>query len=142
MVSAASSATETSVRFTSDQLADPVELTRAMVDIPSVSGTERELADAVEAALRTRSDLRVERDGNVVLARTELGRAQRVVLAGHLAPLGAPFAARVAAELGRGLPEDEPPVSASSLGGDAVALAAAGTVTRRLVEDPARWLAS
>ena len=84
MVSAASSATGTSVRFTSDQLADPVELTRAMVDIPSVSGTERKLADAVEAALRTRSDLRVERDGNVVLARTELGRAQRVVLAGHL----------------------------------------------------------
>ncbi len=65
-----------------------------------------------------------------------------VVLGGHLAPLGARFAEQVAAELGRGHPEGEPPVRASPLGGDVVALAAAATVTRRLVEDPARWLAS
>ena len=33
-------------------LTDPVELTRQMIDIPSVSGEEGPLADAVEAALR------------------------------------------------------------------------------------------
>ena len=33
-------------------LTDPVELTRQMIDIPSVSGDEGPLADAVEAALR------------------------------------------------------------------------------------------
>ncbi len=35
-----------------DTLADPVALTRALVDIASVSGNEAEIADAVEAALR------------------------------------------------------------------------------------------
>ena len=33
-------------------LTDPVELTRQMIDIPSVSGDEGPLADAIEAALR------------------------------------------------------------------------------------------
>lgn len=55
-----------------------------LVDVPSVSGNEKELADAVEAALRRCPHLAVVRDGNVVAARTELGRPQRVVLAGHL----------------------------------------------------------
>ena len=64
--------------------ADAVELTAALVDIESVSGNEDRLADEVEAALRGVSALQVERDGNVVLARTDLGRAQRIVLAGHL----------------------------------------------------------
>jgi len=66
-------------------LADPVALTRALVDIESVSGNEREIADAVEVALRDAKHLAVvERLGNTVVARTELGRPQRVVLAGHL----------------------------------------------------------
>ncbi|MGH8826535.1 MAG: succinyl-diaminopimelate desuccinylase [Jiangellaceae bacterium] len=60
------------------------ELTAVLCDIPSVSGSEQTLADAVEAALRARSHLRVDRDGDTVVARTELGRAQRVVIAGHL----------------------------------------------------------
>lgn len=64
--------------------ADVVTLTAALVDIPSVSGAEKPLADDVEAALRLRDHLDVERVGNVVLARTNLGRARRVVLAGHL----------------------------------------------------------
>src|SRR6185437_1912962 len=55
-----------------------------LVDVPSVSGDEKALADEVEATLRGLAHLDVERDGNVVLARTSLGRAQRVVLAGHL----------------------------------------------------------
>jgi succinyl-diaminopimelate desuccinylase len=63
---------------------DVADLTADLVDVPSVSGDEGRLADAVEAALRAGGGLAVERDGNVVLARTELGRTQRVVLAGHL----------------------------------------------------------
>lgn len=63
---------------------DVVSLTAALVDVPSVSGEESVIADAVEAALRGLGYLDVERDGNVVVARTELGRAQRIVLAGHL----------------------------------------------------------
>jgi succinyl-diaminopimelate desuccinylase len=67
-----------------DLSADVVALTAALVDIPSVSGTEGALADAVEAALRGLSGLEVERLGNAVLARTNLDRPSRVVLAGHL----------------------------------------------------------
>jgi succinyl-diaminopimelate desuccinylase len=65
-------------------LGDPVALTRAMVDIESVSGDEKEITDAVELALRTAPYLTVDRVGNVVRARTNLGRPQRVILAGHL----------------------------------------------------------
>lgn len=64
--------------------ADVVELTRALCDIPSESGAESRLADAVEAALEDRPHLRVLRRGNTVVARTELGRGQRVAIAGHL----------------------------------------------------------
>jgi succinyl-diaminopimelate desuccinylase len=64
--------------------ADLVTLTRALVDTPSVSGTERALADAVEAALRGLGGLEVARVGDAVLARTNVGRPSRVVLAGHL----------------------------------------------------------
>ena len=70
-------------------LTDPVELTRQMIDIPSVSGDEGPLADAVEAALRGAGfgsvpSLEILRDGDAVCARTNLGLGQRVVLAGHL----------------------------------------------------------
>lgn len=68
-----------------DPRSDIVDLTAAIVDIESVSGHERALADAVEQALREHAPhLRVERDGDTVVARTDLGRARRVVLAGHL----------------------------------------------------------
>jgi succinyl-diaminopimelate desuccinylase len=63
---------------------DVVALTAALVDIPSVSGDEKPLADDVEAALRRYESLDVERIGNVVLARTNLQRERRIVLAGHL----------------------------------------------------------
>ena len=42
-----------------DLAADPVALTAALVDVPSVSGDERALADAVEAALRALPHLEV-----------------------------------------------------------------------------------
>lgn len=63
---------------------DVADLTADLVDIYSESGHEAELANAVEAALRPLSHLIVERDGDAVVARTQLGRAHRVVLAGHL----------------------------------------------------------
>jgi len=65
-------------------VADPVALTRALVDIESVSGDEKEITDAVELALRTAGHLTVDRVGNVVRAYTTNGRPQRVILAGHL----------------------------------------------------------
>jgi succinyl-diaminopimelate desuccinylase len=67
-----------------DPSADVLTLTRALVDVPSVSGSEEVLADAVETALRDLGGLEVERVGNAVLARTNLDRPTRVVLAGHL----------------------------------------------------------
>jgi succinyl-diaminopimelate desuccinylase len=67
-----------------DPAADVLTVTRALVDVPSVSGSEGPLADAVEAALRALGGLEVERVGDAVLARTDLDRPTRVVLAGHL----------------------------------------------------------
>ena len=67
-----------------ETLGDPVALTRAIVDVESVSGDEAALADQVEAALRQATHLKVERFGNTLVARTGLGLAERVVLAGHL----------------------------------------------------------
>ena len=67
-----------------DLSSDVVALTAALVDIPSESRSEREIADQVEAALRDCGHLQVDRYGNTVVARTDLGRGQRVVLGGHL----------------------------------------------------------
>lgn len=63
---------------------DAAELTARLVDFPSESGNEKDLADAVEHALRALDHLTVDRYGNNIVARTHLGRAERVVLAGHL----------------------------------------------------------
>lgn len=63
---------------------DLVTLVRTLCDTPSVSGDEAALADAVEHALRAYAHLEVLRDGDAVVARTRLGRAERVVVAGHL----------------------------------------------------------
>ncbi|SDX98214.1 succinyldiaminopimelate desuccinylase [Micromonospora pattaloongensis] len=83
--------------LTPEVLADPVALTRALVDIESVSRNEKEIADCVEEVLRGAAHLSVERFGNTVMARTDLGRAQRVVLAGHLdtVPLAGNFPSTV-----------------------------------------------
>lgn len=68
-----------------DPHADIARLTAAIVDIDSVSGNERALADAVEQALREHAvHLEVLRDGDTVIARTDRGLPQRVLLAGHL----------------------------------------------------------
>lgn len=64
--------------------AELLALTAELVDIPSVSHAEAAIADHVEAALRAVPWLVVDRVGHNVVARTELGRPSRVVLAGHL----------------------------------------------------------
>ncbi|MGW9630490.1 succinyl-diaminopimelate desuccinylase [Agromyces sp. NPDC055520] len=70
--------------FTLDLTADSVAITQAICDVPSVSGDESLLADLVEQALAAASHLEVIRDGDTIVARTNLGRERRVVIAGHL----------------------------------------------------------
>jgi len=60
------------------------DLTRSLIDIPSESGNESALADAIELVLAACAHLEVLRDGDAIVARTTLGRAQRVVIAGHI----------------------------------------------------------
>ncbi|HUR48876.1 MAG TPA: succinyl-diaminopimelate desuccinylase [Acidimicrobiales bacterium] len=62
---------------------DLLARTAELVDIASVSHNETALADHVERVLRA-TTLDVERVGDNVVARTSLGRSQRLLLAGHL----------------------------------------------------------
>lgn len=67
-----------------DLTLDVVEIARTICNIESVSGNERAIADVIEAALRKADHLEVIRDGDAIIARTNLGRAKRVVIAGHI----------------------------------------------------------
>ena len=67
-----------------DLTQDVAALAATIVDIESVSGAEKALADAVEESLRALPHLTVVRDGDAVIARTSYGRSERVVIAGHL----------------------------------------------------------
>ena len=67
-----------------DLAASTVELTRQLCDIESVSGNERAIADAIEASLAGAGHLELIRDGDAIVARTNLGRDKRVVIAGHI----------------------------------------------------------
>ena len=69
---------------TLDLHADITSLTAALCDIQSVSRDEAAICDAIETALAPLTHLTVTRIGNTLVARTELGRSQRVVLAGHI----------------------------------------------------------
>ena len=60
------------------------EIAAALIDIPSVSGAEKEIADVVEGTLTKAPHLEVLRSGNTVVARTNLGAPFRVLWAGHL----------------------------------------------------------
>nr|WP_225952811.1 succinyl-diaminopimelate desuccinylase [Mycobacterium sp. OAS707] len=67
-----------------DLRGDPIALTAALVDIPSESRQEQRIADEIEAALREQTEnFEVIRNGDAVLARTNLGLPSRVLLAGH-----------------------------------------------------------
>lgn len=63
---------------------DLLALTAELVDTPSVSHHEAALADRVAVELEGRGWLEVVRVGDNVVARTDLGRPQRLVVAGHL----------------------------------------------------------
>lgn len=67
-----------------DLTADVVELTTALVDIESISLNEKLITDEIEEQLRGLEHLQVTRLGNTLVARTELGHAERVVIAGHV----------------------------------------------------------
>lgn len=77
---------------------DAAALTVVLCDIESVSGNERRLAEAIELVLREVPHLEVSRDGDAVVARTTLGRDERVVIAGHIdtVPVGGNLPCRVA----------------------------------------------
>lgn len=107
-----------------DATADVVALTAALIDVESVSREERELADLVEEALRAAPHLEVTRLGNSIVARTDLGHAERVVIAGHLdtVPVNDNLPSRLEGELLHGLG------SCDMKGGVAVALRLAVTV--------------
>ena len=64
-------------------MTDLLALAAELVAIPSESHDERLIADHVESELRGAPWLDVERVGDNVVARTQLGRASRLVLAGH-----------------------------------------------------------
>lgn len=103
---------------------DVVALTAQLVDIPSVSGEEGRIADEIEATLRKHGRLEVLRDGDAVVARTNLGKPVRILLAGHTDTV--PVAGNVPGRLeggvlwGRG--------SVDMKGGDAVLLHLATTL--------------
>ena len=61
-----------------------LDLTAELVAIPSVSHNEQEICAYVEAELRKLPWLEVERIGDNVVARTNLGRPSRLLLGGHL----------------------------------------------------------
>lgn len=107
-----------------DLTADVVTLTRQLVDIESVSLDERAIADAVEAALAPLPHLVVTRRGHTVVARTDLGRPERVVIAGHLdtVPLNDNLPSRLDGGVLHGLG------TCDMKGGDAVILRIAATV--------------
>ncbi|WP_353827253.1 succinyl-diaminopimelate desuccinylase [Agromyces sp. SYSU T0242] len=86
-----------------DLSADVVAITRAICDIPSVSGEERVLADLVVESLADAGHLELHRDGDTIVARTNLGRDRRVVIAGHLdtVPINGNVPTRFEEEAGR-----------------------------------------
>jgi len=103
---------------------DLLAATAELVDIASPSLGEGPFADLVEGWLRAVPWLHVERVGDNVVARTELGRPQRLVLAGHLdtVPAAGNEAARIEGDVLWGLG------SADMKGGLAVFLELARTV--------------
>ncbi len=62
---------------------DLLARTGALVDVASPSRQEADLVGLIEAELLSIAGLEVTRVGDNVVARTSLGRAQRLILAGH-----------------------------------------------------------
>lgn len=109
---------------------DLLALTASLVAIPSVSHFEGALTDHLEDELQALSHLDVERVGANLVARTELGRPTRVVLAGHTdtVPVNGNAEARIEGDVLWGLG------SADMKGGLAVMLALAQQVPAPAVD--------
>ncbi|MDN5654915.1 MAG: M20/M25/M40 family metallo-hydrolase, partial [Kocuria sp.] len=67
-----------------DLTKDVAELTADLLDVYSVSDSEGPMTEAIERALEGFAHLTVHRHGDTLVARTDLGRPERVVLAGHV----------------------------------------------------------
>src|SRR5689334_21865806 len=67
-----------------DLTSDVEALTEAVVNAESVSHHEQALADDIEAALARLDHLELTRIGRSLVARTQLDRGERVVIAGHI----------------------------------------------------------
>lgn len=109
---------------------DLLKLTAVLVDVPSVSHGEAAIADHVEGMLRSVNGLTVERVAETVVARTQLGRPHRLVLAGHLdtVPANGNERARIDGDTLWGLG------ACDMKGGDAVFLALAQTIREPAVD--------
>jgi succinyl-diaminopimelate desuccinylase len=109
---------------------DLLARTAALVDIPSVSLDEAAITDRIEADLRALPHLTVERVGANLVARTQLGREVRVVLAGHTdtVPVNGNATARIDGDVLWGLG------AADMKGGLAVMLALAEAVLEPAVD--------
>ena len=104
-----------------DPTASILDLTRALVDIESVSLNEARIADEVEQVLRGCAHLKVTRINNTLIASTQLGHAERVTIAGHLdtVPVNGNLPSRIDGDLLYGLG------TCDMKGGVAIALALA-----------------
>lgn len=109
---------------------DLLARTASLVDIPSVSHDEAVITDRIEAELRALGHLEVVRVGANLVARTQLGRSTRVVLAGHTdtVPVNGNATARIDGDILWGLG------AADMKGGLAVMLALAEAVPEPAVD--------
>ena len=122
-------------------LAAPIDLlalTAELIAIPSVSRDERALADRTEAWCAGCPWLETHRIGDNVVARTVLGRPQRLLLAGHLdtVPPNGNAAPRLDGDRVAGLG------AADMKGGLAVMMALAATVARPATDVTYVWYAA
>lgn len=67
-----------------DSNTELLDLTQQLIEIPSVSRSETQIADFVESILSGIDHLQTQRIGDNLIARTQLGKNQRVLLGGHL----------------------------------------------------------
>lgn len=111
-------------------MTDLLALTAQLVDIPSVSRNEKAICDWLEAELRAVPWLSVDRVGDNVVARTDLGHDQRLLLVGHTdtVPVNENDRARIDGDVLHGLG------SCDMKGGCAVFLELARTVSEPNVD--------
>lgn len=70
--------------YMSDLKSNLSELAAKLISINSVSLQEKNICDFILKYLSVNKNLKISRIGNSIVARTNLGRAKRVILAGHI----------------------------------------------------------